>query len=831
VTRQTTGRFQGALFSADGWAVFLAATAARLYLGVLLSFAVIAVLPALAGWQASVVRSGSMEPHISTGDVVVVAGFGNDDPVPVGGVVRFASPAEAEPDGQAKARLHRVVGVNTDGTFITAGDANADVDSMPLRRDQIIGQPGLLVPSIGLPGLWLDTGNLAALALWASPTLAAVVAAIYGPRPVGAAATAAAVQPPGGKGSAMAGASGGRRTYFMRWLKQASWRNPGPQLKTIATITLTIALCALVVLGAAGFTSAGFTATTANEGTSFSTSVDWAPPTVSLASPGTPVKDTLTLTATATDAETGIHDVAIQYLPSGDSSWTTLCTATSAPPYSCAWNTKTVIDGSYSLRAIATDNASHSTTSTSVDTAVANNLLVVLTDPGEIQRGTVNLAAILYNSGTSSYTVRVEYSVAGADNWKTLCPAPTFPYNCSWNTATIANGYYDLRAIAVSGATTTVSAPVTDILVDNLAPTVSMTDPGSPLGGTRTFAATAADADSGVAQATLQYSRSGTGPWTTFCTLTTSPYSCRFDTTALADGTYNLRAIATDAAGLSTTSTAVTNRVIDNTISSISLENPGDYLTGAIALNASVNSTGGVSSVKIQSAPAGTTTWTTLCSITAPPYNCTWDTRTATDGLYDLRAVLTDGATRETISTTVASRRVDNSPLRGIDVQTANGSAIAGKLDAGDTMTFTYSQQVNPATVSPGWNGTAMAVTLRLRDGNLLNLGNNSDTVDIQRTGSTVNLGSVNLNQNYAKPRKTAIFDATMTAATATINGVPSTLITVTLGTSSSGATSLATVSAPSIMVWSPAASVTNLSGTPSSTAPVNERAPLDREF
>lgn len=200
------------------------------------------------------------------------------------------------------------------------------------------------------------------------------------------------------------------------------------------------------------------------------------------------------------------------------------------------------------------------------------------------------------------------------------------------------------------------------------------------------------------------------------------------------------------------------------------------------------------------------------------------------DGLYDFRAVLTDGNAVQTVSATVASRRVDNSPPRGADIQTANGSATTGKLGIGDAMTFTYSQQVNTATVSPGWNGTALAVTLRLRDGNLLSLGN-GDTVDIQRTGSTVNLGSVNLKQNYAKSRKAAVFNATMTATTVTVSGVPRTVITVTVGSVSSGANSVRTVNTASTMVWSPTATVTNPSGTPSSTAPANETGTLDKEF
>ena len=49
------------------------------------------------------------------------------------------------------------------------------------------------------------------------------------------------------------------------------------------------------------------------------------------------------------------------------------------------------------------------------------------------------------------------------------------------------------------------------------------------------------------------------------CSDTTVPYSCSLNTTALTDGGYDLRAIATDVAGNATTSATVANRVVDNT--------------------------------------------------------------------------------------------------------------------------------------------------------------------------------------------------------------------------------------------------------------------------
>ena len=42
----------------------------------------------------------------------------------------------------------------------------------------------------------------------------------------------------------------------------------------------------------------------------------------------------------------------------------------------------------------------------------------------------------------------------------------------------------------------------------------------------------------------------------------------------------------------------------------------------------------------------------------------------------------------------MAARRIDNSPLKGYDVQTTNGGATAGKLEAGDKITLTYTDQV-----------------------------------------------------------------------------------------------------------------------------------------
>ncbi len=619
-------------------------------------------------------------------------------------------------------------------------------------------------------------------------------------------------------------------------IRQPRHRQATARSTRLAQSVTFVALLAMTAYALTGFSSAAFTSQSVNSPGMVSAAADWTPPTVAMQSPGSSVRGTATLTATASDNESGIKNVVIQYQAAEGAGWTTVCTDATTP-FSCAWDTAPVADGAYDLRAVATDNADYSTTSNVVRTTVANKLTVVLTDPGEVVKGNVSLTTNVYGAGLlTTYTTRVEYAPAGTTGWKTACSnlvagVGDAARSCTWDTTKVSSGSYDLRSvIVVTGGSTVYSAVDADVLVDNTAPTVTMTDPGTPLTGTRTFAANAADADSGVDRVVIEYLASGTSTWRTLCTITDAPYSCRFDTTALVNGSYSFRAVATDVAGTSTTSAVVAGRTVDNTAASVSVEDPGPFLTGAVTINASANAVGGIASVRIQRAPAGTTTWTDICTDTTSPYSCSFDTTTVADGSYDLRAVLLDASGKTTTSATVSGRTVDNSPVRAVDIQATNGGGSAGKLDNGDTLTYTYSERIKPSTVLAGWDGSARSVSLRLRDGNLLGLGNSGDSIDVLSGSTSVNLGSVLLNRDFIKSNKTATFNATMTATTASVAGVNRTVVTIQLGTLASGS-GLKTVSSTGTMKWTPSASATDLSGNACSTTPATETGTVDRDF
>ncbi len=129
-----------------------------------------AVLPLLFHWSPVAILSGSMTPAIDVGDVVVAYPHDGRALGP-GTVAVFWDP------GRASLVTHRIVGINPDGTYVTKGDANPQVDSTPLAPEAVVGVGRLLVPLVGFPQVWLAGGQMGALvaatfgwllALWTS---------------------------------------------------------------------------------------------------------------------------------------------------------------------------------------------------------------------------------------------------------------------------------------------------------------------------------------------------------------------------------------------------------------------------------------------------------------------------------------------------------------------------------------------------------------------------------------------------------------------------------------------------------------------------------------
>lgn len=222
-----------------GWVRLLVLCVCRAYRAVLVTLAAVAIAPTVLGNAPYVVRSGSMEPSIGVGDVVVARPLPADAEPRVGRVLVFANPART--DGELL--VHRVVERLDDGTYTTAGDANPLPDSTPVARSAFEARAVLLAPYVGAPVVWWSDRDLVALALWLLVTIAAFVLA---------------VDPRGGRRTSRSGPRGpGRRR---------ACREPALARTTAA---VQAGVVAMAVLCAGGTATAAFTATTANGSSSW----------------------------------------------------------------------------------------------------------------------------------------------------------------------------------------------------------------------------------------------------------------------------------------------------------------------------------------------------------------------------------------------------------------------------------------------------------------------------------------------------------------------------------------------------------------------------------
>ena len=140
-----------------GWGRVLRLTVARASLAMVVSLVIWSLLPLLAGWTPHVIMSGSMEPRIHVGDIVVTR------TVPGASVTKGQVVTVKDPDHPAKTRTHRVLRRAADGTIVTKGDANPQADSSHISNANVLGVGVVRVPWVGRPAYWMAEQNWLAL--------------------------------------------------------------------------------------------------------------------------------------------------------------------------------------------------------------------------------------------------------------------------------------------------------------------------------------------------------------------------------------------------------------------------------------------------------------------------------------------------------------------------------------------------------------------------------------------------------------------------------------------------------------------------------------------
>jgi len=127
------------------------------------------LVPLAAGWTTATVMSNSMGPTVAAGDVVAFSAY-DGSPLSQGTIILFDDPTR-----ENSSLMHRVVGLNPDGTYETKGDANQGPDSTHVPVESIVAVARMISPYAGLPHFWLNTGQYVWLAAWILLTAAAAM--------------------------------------------------------------------------------------------------------------------------------------------------------------------------------------------------------------------------------------------------------------------------------------------------------------------------------------------------------------------------------------------------------------------------------------------------------------------------------------------------------------------------------------------------------------------------------------------------------------------------------------------------------------------------------
>ena len=138
-------RREGTLFYAGLFAI-----TALLVFGTL---AVMAVLPMfIPGYTSASITSGSMMPALRVGDVVIARDHGGAEIEP-DAIVVYEDPRKGD------LVTHRVIEVNSDGSYTTKGDMNGRPDPEPIPAVNVRGKAQWVVPFVGLPRVWVAQGR------------------------------------------------------------------------------------------------------------------------------------------------------------------------------------------------------------------------------------------------------------------------------------------------------------------------------------------------------------------------------------------------------------------------------------------------------------------------------------------------------------------------------------------------------------------------------------------------------------------------------------------------------------------------------------------------
>ncbi|GAA1166638.1 hypothetical protein GCM10009584_04520 [Ornithinimicrobium humiphilum] len=204
-------------------------------------------------------------------------------------------------------------------------------------------------------------------------------------------------------------------------------------------------------------------------------------------------------------------------------------------------------------------SAAFTARSTSTATVTSGDWVAPVVRVADLSEGVAGTVPVQVTAtdehGSGVASVVVEYRAQGASTWTRMCVDDSAPWSCSWATASLTDGRYDVRAHATDRAGQPGYSPVVTTVVVNKAPSapasVVVTSPNSSVKGSTTFAASVSS-PVGVTSVTFFAKRGNSNVWIPVCTATAEPWSCVVSVNSiLSNGSNVVRAVMVDGNGVS----------------------------------------------------------------------------------------------------------------------------------------------------------------------------------------------------------------------------------------------------------------------------------------
>jgi hypothetical protein len=278
----------------------------------------------------------------------------------------------------------------------------------------------------------------------------------------------------------------------------------------------------------------------------------------------------------------------------------------------------------------------------------------------------------------------------------------------------------------------------------------------------------------------------------------------------------------------STVSTAA-----DWVVPALTLTTPADasyQKTTSVTLSgAAGNATGDSTTVTVDIYSGPVATGTPVLTRPVTKTAATWSTAVTTlgQGTYTAQATQSDSAGN--IATSAAHTfTIDTTAPTRVSLSAANGAGTSGHLDAGDTITYTYSEPMLSSSILSGWSASSAAtVKVRFFSGatDAFTVLDSSSAANVKLDAGTVSGGGVSLGSGADFVSGTVTFAATMTQSADGKSFV------VTLGSPDFAWRVQSTRTGIANMTWTPKAGSTDLAGNALASAAAWTESDADRDF